>query len=267
MPGRGRVFAGGLGPEQRSEAFDRRCDRLGFSAGGICGVWKMAESPKKLPDSPTQVFLLVENRLVLETLVRLFRKRSDLRVVGQGYSTEAIDALNSQCDIFVLDDLRIVSLLGSRLFGGQQANGAMGVMLIGMEEDEKQFLKAVRAGVSGYLLNDASASDVVAAIRAVARGEAVCPPRLCLALFRSVARAVREAPTRIKQRSVHGLTIHQQQLISLVAKGLTNKEIASRLNLSEFTIKNHIHRIMRQVEAESRHEAVEAARASGYTVA
>jgi DNA-binding NarL/FixJ family response regulator len=226
----------------------------------------MAETVKKLPDSPTQVFLLVENRLVLETLVRLFRKRSDLRLVGQGYSTEAIDALNSQCDIVVLDDLRTVSLLGPRLFGGQQADGAVGVMLIGMEEDEKQFLKAVRAGVSAYLLNDASASDVVAAIRAVARGEAVCPPRLCLALFRSVARAVREAPTRIKQRSVHGLTIHQQQLISLVAKGLTNKEIASRLNLSEFTIKNHIHRIMKQVEAESRHEAVEAARASGYAV-
>jgi DNA-binding NarL/FixJ family response regulator len=66
---------------------------------------------------------------------------------------------------------------------------------------------------------------------------------------------------------LHGLTIRQQQLISLVAKGLTNKEIAWRLNLSEFTIKNHIHRIMRQVEADSRHEAVEIARASGYAVA
>jgi DNA-binding NarL/FixJ family response regulator len=226
----------------------------------------MTESVKKLPDGPTQVFLLVENRLVRETLVRLFRKRSDLRVVGQGYSTEAIDALNSHCDIVVLDDLHMVSLLGPRLFGGQQATGAVGVVLIGMEEDETQFLKAVRSGVSGYLLNDASPSDVVAAIRALARGEAVCPPRLCLALFRSVARAVEETPTQIRQRSRHSLTIHQQQLISLVAKGLTNKEIASRMNLSEFTVKNHIHRIMKQVEAESRHEAVEAARASGYAV-
>jgi DNA-binding NarL/FixJ family response regulator len=227
----------------------------------------MTELVKKLPDGPTQVFLLVENRLVRETLVRLFRKRSDLRVVGEGYSTEAIDALDSQCDIVVLDDLHMVSPLGPRLFCGQQAADTVGVVLIGMEEDEQQFLKAVRSGVSGYLLNDASASDVVAAIRAVARGEAVCPPRLCLALFRSVARLVRETPTHVKQRSPHGLTIHQQQLISLVAKGLTNKQIASRLNLSEFTIKNHMHRIMKQVEAESRHEAVEAARASGYAVA
>jgi DNA-binding CsgD family transcriptional regulator len=81
-----------------------------------------------------------------------------------------------------------------------------------------------------------------------------------------VARLARETPVQIKQRSLPGLTIRQQQLISLVAQGLTNKEIASRLNLSEFTIKNHMHRIMKQVEAVNRHQAVEAARASGYPV-
>lgn len=221
-------------------------------------------SGNRLPDDPTRVFLLIENRLVRETLVRLFRKRSDLCVVGQGCSTEAIDVLDSQCDILVLDDLQMLLPLGVRLLDGQEANGTVGVVLIGMEEDEKQFLLAVRSGVSGYLLNDASASDVVTAVRAAARGEAVCPPRLCLALFRAVARLARETPVQIKRRSLPGLTIRQQQLISLVAKGLTNKEIASRLSLSEFTIKNHMHRIMKQVEAESRHEAVEAARASGY---
>jgi len=223
-------------------------------------------SENRLPNDPTRVFLLIENRLVRETLVRLFRKRSDLCVVGQGCSTEAIDVFDSQCDILVLDDLQLLSPLGARLLDGQEANGAVGVVLIGMEEDEAQFLLAVRSGVSGYLLNDASASDVVTAVRAAARGEAICPPRLCLALFRTVARLARETPVQIKQRSLPGLTIRQQQLISLVAQGLTNKEIASRLNLSEFTIKNHMHRIMKQVEAVNRHQAVEAARASGYPV-
>jgi DNA-binding NarL/FixJ family response regulator len=224
----------------------------------------MTESVKKLPAGPTQVFLLVENRLVRETLVRLFRKRSDLCVVGQGSSTEAINVLNSQCDIVVLDNLRMVSLLGPRLPHRLQATGTVGVVLIDMQDDEEQFLTAVRSGVSGYLLSDASASDVVAAIRAVARGEAVCPPRLCLALFRLVAQAAVETQAQIKQESMHSLTIRQQQLISLVAKGLTNKEIASQLNVSEFTIKNHIHRIMKQAEVESRYEMVRAARASGY---
>jgi DNA-binding NarL/FixJ family response regulator len=228
----------------------------------------MNGSVKKMPKGPTHVFLLVENRLVRETLDRLFRKRSDLRVVGQGCSTDAVDEiLGSQCDIVVLDDLHAGSLLGLHLLDQLQATGTVGVVLIDMQDDEKQFLEAVRSGVSGYLLNDAPASDVVSAVRAVARGEAVCPPRLCLALFRSVARAARETLAQIKPGPVHGLTMRQQQLISLVASGLTNKEIASQLNLSEFTIKNHLHRIMKQVEVESRYEMVKAARASGYAVA
>jgi len=62
------------------------------------------------------------------------------------------------------------------------------------------------------------------------------------------------------------LTLRQQQLVTLVAKGLTNKEIASQLNLSEFTVRNHIHRILKQVDAESRSEAVETIRAHGYSI-
>jgi DNA-binding NarL/FixJ family response regulator len=62
------------------------------------------------------------------------------------------------------------------------------------------------------------------------------------------------------------LTLRQQELVALVAKGLTNKEIASRLNLSEFTVRNHIHRILKQVDAGNRSEAVEAIRAYGYTI-
>ena len=60
--------------------------------------------------------------------------------------------------------------------------------------------------------------------------------------------------------------LRQHQLVALVAKGLTNKEIASRLNLSEFTVRNHIHRILKQLDAETRSEAVDVVRASGYMI-
>ncbi len=139
------------------------------------------------------------------------------------------------------------------------------VVLIGMDADENHFMTSVRAGVTGYLLKDASASDVVTAVRAVFRGEAVCPPHLCQTLFRFVAQMAKETPAQ-SPTSRPELTLRQQQLVSLVAKGLTNKEIASRLNLSEFTVRNHIHRILKQVDAESRSEAVEVIRASGYTI-
>ena len=62
------------------------------------------------------------------------------------------------------------------------------------------------------------------------------------------------------------LTGREREVLALVAKGLTNKEIAARLNLSEFTVRNHIHRILKQVDAESRSEAVDVIRASGYTI-
>ena len=62
------------------------------------------------------------------------------------------------------------------------------------------------------------------------------------------------------------LTFWQQQLVCLVAKGLTNKEIASRLNISEYTVKNHVRRIMKRVDAESRSQAVGAVRAHGYSL-
>ena len=62
------------------------------------------------------------------------------------------------------------------------------------------------------------------------------------------------------------LTLRQQQLVGLVAKGLTNKEIASRLNISEYTVKNHVRRIMKRVDAVSRSQAVEAIRSHGYSL-
>src|SRR5207237_5117106 len=135
----------------------------------------------------------------------------------------------------------------------------------GMEPDEELFMAAVRSGVMGYLLKDASASELVAAVRAVYRGEAVCPPQLCSTLFRFVANVVEETPVK-RPASKPDLTLRQQQLVTLVANGLTNKEIASHLNLSEFTVRNHIHRILKQVDVGSRSEAVDTIRAYGYSV-
>jgi DNA-binding NarL/FixJ family response regulator len=134
----------------------------------------------------------------------------------------------------------------------------MHALAIGMDEIEATFLKAIRAGATGYLLREASALEVMGAIRAVSQGEAICPPRLCRALFKIAAQAEQFIPT-IRVRMNLGLTRRQQELVPLIARGLTNKEIASRLNLSEQTIKNHIHRMLRKVGADGRAEVVEIA--------
>jgi DNA-binding NarL/FixJ family response regulator len=216
--------------------------------------------------SSIRALLLIENRLLRESLVRLFRKRSDLEVVGQGSPADQspMEILDTQCNVLVGD-----AFLAGRLGEGFTAKGGMPagskIVLVGMETDEEHFIDAVRSGVSGYLLQDASASDVVAAVRAVCRGQAVCPPQLCCALFRFVAQMTGER-AHPYSTSKPDLTMRQQQLVRLVARGLTNKEIASQLNLSEFTVRNHIHRILKQVDAVSRSEAVQTIRAYGYSI-
>jgi two-component system nitrate/nitrite response regulator NarL len=219
-----------------------------------------------VPVTSIRVYLLIEGRLLREALSRLFRKRPDLLVVGQSGHGEATprQVLETQCDVLVSDSSEAAWLPASiALQNGER--GAFKAILIGMESDSEQFLSAVRSGVTGYLLPDASASDVVAAVRAVFRGEAVCPPQLCSTLFRFVAQVPKEMPLQ-NSVSKPDLTLRQQQLVTLVAKGLTNKEIASHLNLSEFTVRNHIHRILKQVDAGSRSEAVETIRAYGYSI-
>jgi two-component system nitrate/nitrite response regulator NarL len=215
-----------------------------------------------------RTFLLIENRLLRESLARLFRKRTEMSVVGQVSSAEdgPLEQFEDRCDVVlgdchVLDRLMMMAPLAVR---GESPVGAK-VVLIGMGAEEEQFMAAVRMGVSGYLLQDATASDVVAAVRSVCRGEAICPPQMCAALFSFVAHFSGELPTQ-NGMAKPDLTLRQQQLITLVAKGLTNKEIASRLNLSAFTVRNHIHRILKQVDAESRSEAVETIRAHGYSL-
>jgi len=132
----------------------------------------------------------------------------------------------------------------------------MKVVLIDMDDDREIFLECVRAGAVGYILKDASAAEVVSGVQAVAQGQAVCPPHLCVHLFRAFSRQWTAIPSaRIKLE--FGLTRRQQQLIPLIAQGLTNKEIASNLNLSEQTVKNHIHRIMRRVGADDRLQVID----------
>jgi two-component system NarL family response regulator len=216
--------------------------------------------------SAVRVFLLIQNRLLREALVRLFRRRQDLVVVGQGSPSDPapIGLIDSWCSVLVLDSF-LPDHVRENLISEDGLPTAFKTVLIAMEPHEDQFLAAVRSGVSGYLLKDASALEVVAAVRSVSRGEAVCPPQLCSTLFRSVAQMVLEVPTPAAT-SKPDLTLRQQQLVSLVAKGLTNKQIASHLNISEFTVRNHIHRILKQVDAESRSEAVETIRSFGYAL-
>jgi DNA-binding NarL/FixJ family response regulator len=213
-----------------------------------------------------RVFLLLENRLLRDTLARLFRKREDLLVVGCARQEDCSPQtlLESQCDVLALDFFDAKWLPATLRL--QAANlSALKAVLIGMNGDPERFLAAVRAGATAYLLKEASVSEVVTAVRSTFRGEAICSPLLCAALFQYVAQLATGGAVP-SSAGRPDLTLRQQQLVALVAKGLTNKEIALGLNLSEYTVKNHIHRIMKQVGAGSRSQAVETILSHGYSM-
>ena len=212
------------------------------------------------------VYLLTENRLLRDTLARLLRKRSEINVVGVNRRSESIkdEIISSHCDV-VLTDCFDNTARSTFLHDVLDQDAGVKLLLFGMNEYPDVFLKAVFLGICGYLLKDASAVEIVAAVRAAVRGEATCPPSLCMTLIQHLSKKKQERlETSDPQNGDRkALTPRQLQLIRLVANGLTNKEIAANLNLSQFTVKNHIRRVMRQMEAASRHDAVNLIRASG----
>jgi len=205
-----------------------------------------------------EVFLLAENRLLREALIRLLAKKNDIHVVGANSYSPAVheEIIATSPSIIVLDSDGLDSSKATLIPTLHAAIPDLRVVMVDMDPDENTFLKAVREGIVGYVLKDASATEVAATIRSVAAGEAVCPPSLTLVLFRSVAQHV-AAPSVFCWGADLGLSRREQQMVELLRQRLTNKEIAARLNLSEQTVKNHVHSILRKVGAPNRSAIVE----------
>lgn len=213
------------------------------------------------------VFLLAQNRLLREALTRILDKKPDISVVGAGsFSSVSIDEIRcANPQVLVMDCSAGANGHLDFIRDVQVSMEELRIMLIGMDPDEQSFLQAVRAGATGYVLKDASAIEVVATLRAVANGDAVCPPHLCAYLFRYVARQSDQVPNYQVKLGL-GLTNREQQLVFLIGRGMTNKEIASELQLAEQTVRNHVHRMLRKVGANDRLAVVELCRLQGLPV-
>lgn len=211
----------------------------------------------------TKVFIVSENRLLRETLARIFDEEQTLAVVGLARLCREAweEILSARPEVLLLNppspaapDLNDVQRI-------RRTFPQLKVVAFGMEESEEAFLRAVRAGAVGYVLKDAYSSEVVGAVRAVADGQAVCPPRLCMYLLAHFAKQPTGVP-KLRLRTHVPLTRREQELVPMIAQGLTNKEIAAQLNLSQQTVKNHVHRILQKTGSASRLAVQEQWRAS-----
>ena len=217
-------------------------------------------------DARATLFLLAQNRLLREALARILSKKSDIAVVGcSALSANSLqEIIAADPDVLVTDSFTTNLAHVEFVREVQQRVNALKLVVIGMDDDEQHFLHAIRQGALGYVLKDASALEVVATVRTVANGGASCDPRLCAYLFRFAAQQDRMPNFRV--RSKLGLTNREQQLVGLISRGLTNKEIAAELQLAEHTVRNHIHRMLRKLGATHRLAVVDICRMEGASV-
>lgn len=228
-------------------------------------------------ETKPRVFVAAENRLLRETLSRTLTRSGEIQVVGGAamgpLPKDVRSAIGPQLHPTVPEDAEIL-LLSSKgnldqdleaIRKIRSATPQVLILLIDMTGDEMTFMQCIRAGVRGYLPCDASAEEVVDAVHAIHAGKAVCPGALCAMLFRYIEREATCFPSATVHQRL-GLTRREQQLIPLVAEGLTNKEIANHFCLSEQTVKNHLYRMKQKVGADDRLSIVQMCRTQGFLV-
>jgi DNA-binding NarL/FixJ family response regulator len=208
--------------------------------------------------NPVRVVIADDQRVVREGLALLLGLLPDIEVVGTAADGEAVVTLAAELlpDV-VLMDLRMPRCDGveatRRIKGGP---AGAGVIALTTYADDQSVLDALQAGARGFLTKDASAEEIQRAIMAVVRGEAAIDPSVQRHLVDFVATGA--TPLRPPEQSVlpDGLTVREAEVLSLIAAGLSNGEIAGRLTVSEATVKTHVNHIFNKTGVRDRAQAV-----------
>jgi DNA-binding NarL/FixJ family response regulator len=200
-----------------------------------------------------QVLVRAGFRVLVETA-------PDLRVVGEaGTGEEAVEVVRRVRPDVVLMDIRMPKVDGieatRRILGPGASTKIM--ILTTFDLDEYVFA-ALRAGASGFLLKDTPPGDLLAAIRVIAAGEGLLAPTVTRRLIEEFAR--RPAPAT---RSLGGVTGREREVLGLIGAGLSNSEIAQRLQLTVATVKSHVGRLLMKLQARDRAQLVIAAYEAG----
>ncbi|MGW4647977.1 response regulator [Kitasatospora sp. NPDC004289] len=225
-----------------------------------------------------RVIIVDDQAMVRAGFAALLNAQSDIDVVGDAADgKQALEVSGRTHPDVVLMDVRMPEMDGleaaRRLLDPPSSppsarRGPAGVvhrpkvlMLTTFDVDDYVY-EALRAGASGFLLKDAPPADLIAAVRVVAAGEALLAPSVTRRLIEDFARN-RPAPRRDRKLQLNGLTPRETEVLELIARGLSNQEIAERLVVAEQTVKTHIGRILAKLDLRDRAQAVVLAYESG----
>ncbi len=205
------------------------------------------------------VAIVADLRLYRDGLAELLCRVDGIAVVGAAEAQpRPVRALLRLRPDVVLVDMAMIDNTRVIRFVARQAPRVK-IVALGVPETEEMVLSCVEAGIAAYVGRDRSFDDVVATVNRVVRGQAVCTPEIVASLFRHVAALATQGP----QRFVPSLTRRELQIASLIARGLSNKEIARDLHIELSTVKNHIHNIFEKLRI-SRRSQVTAWVANGF---
>ncbi|GAA2357330.1 response regulator [Nonomuraea africana] len=202
--------------------------------------------------------LIADDQAMLRDSFRvLVDSEPDLGVVGEaGTGARAVElALATRPDV-VLMDVRMPEMDG--IEATRRIGDTSRVLIVTMFDLDAYVYSALRAGASGFLLKDTPPADLLAAIRLVAQGEALLAP--------TVTRRLIEEFARPAVRGLEGITDREREVLTLIARGLSNTEITEHLHLSMATVKTHIGRLLTKLGARDRAQLVIAAYESGLVV-
>lgn len=213
------------------------------------------------PDRGDQCSLVVltPTRLYREGLASLLGERPGIGSVATASSaTEAIAALRTHPVDAVLLDVEMPHAFDA---ARQIASISVETKVIALALDDKteQVLKCAEAGMAGFVTQDGSIDDLMSAIVAARTDRLSCSPRVAAALLNRVAELSRDPGPEL---GVQCLTAREMEIIKLIDKGLSNKEIAARLCIGVATVKNHVHNILEKLHVSRRGQA--AARMRGF---
>lgn len=205
-------------------------------------------------NSPIRLLIVDDHPVVRAGLITMLRRQSALKVVGavEG-GTEALAFVRRNAVDVILLDLRMPKMNGiETLQALRQMDPAPRVVILSSFDFEEEIFRAVQAGAKGYISKDTSREELVAAIVAAHEGKTYFPQRIAGKLAERMLRS--------------SLSPRELEILQALSKGLTNKDIGRILQISEFTVRNHIKQITTKLDVSDRTEATRVAIQQGIIV-
>lgn len=207
--------------------------------------------------------LIADDQALLRASFRvLLELEPDLTVIGEaGTGVEAVELARRHEPDVVLMDVRMPEMDGIEATREISRTTASRILILTTFDLDEYVYGALRAGASGFLLKDTRPPELLTAIRVVAAGEALIAPRVTRRLIARFAE--QDHPGRERPASLDGVTEREREVLALVARGLSNVEIAQRLTVSLATAKTHVSRLLLKLGARDRAQLVIAAYEAG----